>query len=144
MLPDRFWDKVTISNTHFYKETPCWEWTGYIQPDGYGRFWYGISQLVHRLSYEDIKGKIPEGLQINHMCRNRCCVNAEQHLEVLTQQENIKIGLSGFKRGIQQRLKTHCKQGHKFSKENTYIRSTGARTCKTCSRIRYQTRSNQE
>lgn len=136
LLTHRFWSKVRISKTNFYKGTPCWEWTSTIHRDGYGKFWLnGKTKAAHRLSYEDKFGKIPQGLVINHMCRNRACQNRDDHLEVVTQKVNIQKGLSGFMSGIKQRLKTHCKQGHVFSKENTYVDPRGKRVCRTCNRI---------
>lgn len=136
MLPARFWDKVKTSTTHFYEGTACWEWTASIQCHGYGKFWLnGRSELTHRVSYENIHDKIPKGLVINHLCRNRKCCNPD-HLEVISQGENIRKGLSGFLSGLQQRLKTHCKQGHKYTKKNTYIYSNGSRACKICTIIR--------
>lgn len=135
-LPTRFWDKVKTSDTHFYEGTPCWEWIAYTDKEGYGRFQLnGKSELAHRLSYEEKYGTIPKGLQINHKCRNRACQNRDDHLETITQQENMRIGLSGFKRSLQQRLKTHCPQRHEYNEENTHI-FKGKRYCRTCNRIK--------
>ena len=132
-LTERFWSKVHISDTHSYNGTPCLEWTAQIDGGGYGRFWLnGKKQYAHRVSYEDKYGKIPDGLVINHMCRNRCCINREEHLEVVTQKVNAEKGLTG----LHQRIKTHCPQGHEYSKENMYIHSDGWRQCKICVRIR--------
>ena len=132
MLPDRFWDKVTTSNTNFYKDTPCMEWSAFINPSGYGKFWFnGKNEQSHRLSYEDKYGKIQEGLVINHLCRNRSCVNPN-HLEDVTQQENIQKGLTGFAVGLRMRTKTHCPQGHEYNDQNTYISPNGSRNCRAC------------
>lgn len=135
MLPQRFWDKVKVSTAHYYRDTPCWEWTGFINPTGYGRFELnGKNEQAHRLSYEEKYGKIPEKLVINHECRNRCCVNRENHLEAVTQKINIEKGLSG-KINHHNLKKTLCPQGHKYSKENTYTRSNRiSRECKICNR----------
>lgn len=89
-LTSRFWDKVRISDTHFYKGTPCWEWTAYTNHDGYGEFQLnGKKERAHCLSYENAKGKIPDKLEIDHLCRNRKCVNAD-HLQAITHKENVR------------------------------------------------------
>ena len=132
ILNDRFWSKVD-------KTDSCWNWTGGTNGKGYGQFGInGKTKSVHRLSYEYTKGMIPKDLQIDHLCRNTLCVNPD-HLEAVTHQENVQRGLSGFVNGIRQRVKTHCPQGHSYSKENTKIRvynNKPARHCKTCLRIK--------
>jgi len=134
-LPKRFWDKVTISNTHFYEGTPCWEWTASTDPAGYGSFWFnGKKKYVHRLSYEDVNGEVPEGLELDHLCRNRSCCNTN-HLESVPPKENVRRSLVAFVAELKQRIKTHCPQGHKYSKENTYITPIGSRKCRSCHRI---------
>jgi len=109
----------------------CWYWVSSKTINGYGQFSLnGKTKLAHRLSYEHFKEKIPKELQINHICRTRHCVNPD-HLEAITQQENIGKGLGG----INNRIKTHCPQGHEYSKENTQIRPNGKRNCRICHRI---------
>lgn len=113
----------------------CWVWTGY-KLKGYGRF--GLNDKIfyaHRVSYELFIGEIPKGLQLDHLCRNTLCVNP-YHLEPVTNQENCKRGLTGKKTGLYQKSKTHCPQGHEYSKENTYIRPNGKRCCRICARIK--------
>ena len=134
MLDKSFWDRVE-------KTTNCWNWTGALNTDGYGQI--KIKQKyyqVHRLSYENSKGKIPVGLQIDHLCRNRKCVNPD-HLEVVTIKENV-MRSNGFP--AQNSRKTRCPQGHEYSKENTGIsklHNFTARYCKACKRIKaYQNR----
>jgi len=137
MLDNRFWSKVIVSKVNFYNTTPCWEWTAYLNYDGYGQFQLNRKpKLAHRLSYEDKYGEIPAGLEINHLCRNRCCINREGHLEAITHKENCEKSLSGFAGGLRQRAKTHCPHGHEYSKENTYFFPNGKRMCRTCHRIR--------
>jgi hypothetical protein len=105
----RFMDKVSIN-----EDTDCWIWTAYCNKDGYGNFWYNKKYLrAHRFSYEYFREPIPNGLQIDHLCRVRNCVNP-YHLEPVTTQENTKRGESGK----WQREKTHCKQGHEYNEEN--------------------------
>ena len=85
---------------------------------------------AHRIVYELIKGKIPEGLFIDHLCRVRNCVNPD-HLEPVTHEENIRRGIGGV--NAINRAKTHCLKGHPLSGENMQMRN-GARVCLTCSR----------
>jgi hypothetical protein len=108
----------------------CWEWDGGTNSTGYGRVSTdGKRQLVHRVVYEAIIGPIPDGLQIDHLCRNILCYNPE-HLEAVTQKENIRRGDN------HNRKKTHCPQGHSYSGGNLMVgtRSDGgiSRRCKTC------------
>lgn len=134
-LNQRFWSKVKISKTNFYNNAPCWEWVACKNKYGYGKFAVNSKpEYAHRLSYEDRYGKIPKGLVINHLCRNRKCVNT-QHLEVVTVKENNQKGLAGFVNGLKQRAKKYCPQGHEYSNENTYVNPKGDRICKICKLI---------
>ena len=110
----------------------CWLWIGKLNDAGYGTAWR--DQRVHRLNYERFKGKIPLGLELDHLCRVRCCVNPD-HLEAVTHMENCQRGDAGKSTGAQQRAKTYCPQGHEYSAENTYTYN-GKRTCKECQRRR--------
>lgn len=117
----------------------CWEWLAYCDAYGYGRFTprKGKTVLAHRFSYEMHIGAIPEGLTIDHLCRNRACVNPD-HLEPVTIRENVMRGDTIMARHA---AKTHCKHGHEFTPENTYIRpGTGHRDCKTCQADRARAR----
>ena len=125
-LGDRFWDKVQPDPL-----SGCWLWTACRQASGYGK--YGIGNKVfyaHRLAYEDANGPIPDGLEIDHLCRTPACVNPE-HLEAVTHRENLLRG-DGFA-GAQAR-QTHCKRGHAFDAENTSVDKLGERACRTCIR----------
>lgn len=116
----------------------CWEWIGCVNYRGYGVFKVEQkSQLVHRVSYQLLKGIIPNGLELDHLCRNRICINPH-HLEAVTHKENLRRGLNGFIGALKQRLKTHCPKGHEYTKENTRIhiskKNQKSRLCKTCDR----------
>lgn len=110
-----------------YADSGCWEWTAALQSQGYGSFAdQGAIHLAHRWSYERHVGPIPDGLQIDHLCRNRTCVNPA-HLEPVTQAENRRRGLYGV-------LATHCRRGHAMTADNTYAHPRGQRVCLTCRR----------
>lgn len=126
-LEDRFFEKVK-------KTKGCWKWLGSTETTkGYGVIWFGNKKTLfaHRVSYEIHVGKIPEGLQIDHLCRNRSCVNPK-HMEVVTLKENVLRGEGITARNLR---KTHCPLGHEYSKENTYVHRN-SRQCKICKRKR--------
>lgn len=127
---DRFWAKVDrLASSPWWEHNGCWPWIGSIDTTGYGGFWNG-SKLAraHRWSYERFVGPIPEGLHIDHLCRNHRCVNPA-HLEPVTNRENA---LRGMSRNAQNARKTHCQKGHPFSGENLQINCNGNRVCRQC------------
>lgn len=110
--------------------TGCWIWLGPKQRDGYG--WFPRrrgSRLAHRVSYEYFLGPIPPGLELDHLCRNRACVNPF-HLEAVTGSENSARSPDVV--STRNRAKTHCVHGHAFDAPNTMRRSDGARRCRIC------------
>lgn len=127
-LSQLFWERVNQTET-------CWNWIGSINRGGYGVFTFGGRSgkklYGHRASYELHKGNIPDGLEIDHLCRNRKCVNPD-HLEAVTRQVNTKRGIGPSILGKINASKTHCKHGHEFTPENTIIRKTGGRRCRQC------------
>lgn len=125
----RFWSKVD-------KSGECWEWTAYTDKKGYGSFRLnGKIRKAHRVAYELIKGKIPDGLVLDHLCRNTSCVNPN-HLEPVTNKENVDRGISKDVNGRWQKAKTHCPNGHEYTPENTYYRKNRShRECKSCIKI---------
>ena len=134
---ERFLEKVKIA------PTGCWEWQAYLKPNnGYGEFRVGGRRgrtvLAHVFSYESLVGPIPDGLELDHKCRNRACVHPD-HLEPVTRSENLLRGDTGLKGGAihAQRMKaiTHCPKGHPYNEENTYL-SRGWRQCRECRRER--------
>jgi hypothetical protein len=130
-IEQRFWDKVD-------KTDKCWFWSA-ATSHGYGLFWNG-ERLVkaHNFAYSLTGNIITEGLELDHLCRNRSCVNPA-HLEPVTRKENMRRGLL-LKSQHDRRWKlTHCPHGHAYTAKNTYVTKIGKRMCRICSRARFQT-----
>ena len=123
-LRERFEDKVERIPFH-----TCWEWVGARCGGGYGRTAdggkNGRSLIAHRVSYELYIGPIPDGLEIDHLCFNRGCVNPD-HLEAVTSQVNNRRAAE--KRSPQSSFR--C--GHPFESSNWYMRANGTRFCRQC------------
>lgn len=116
-------DKLVIT------KTGCWLWKGAKSGGGYAQVTIEKKAFrVHRFLYELLVGRVPYHMQLDHLCRTRHCVNPD-HLEPVTAQTNIQRGASANAR------KTHCKNGHPYSEENTYHRKTGGRACRECRNI---------
>lgn len=124
----RFESKVAKSSA-----TNCWEWLDYKTIYGYGHFSpvAGKTVRAHRFAYELWIGPIPEGLVLDHLCRNRACVNPA-HLEPVSVRVNT---LRGIGISAQRARQTKCSSGHEFTPENTGTSSTGNRRCRTCERL---------
>ncbi len=128
-----FWGRVLVGDG-------CWGWIGTRNNRGYGRYravrGSNREVVAHRIAYEMVIGAVPDGLQLDHLCRNRGCVNP-WHLEPVTCRENLMRGV-GF--SAVNAMKTHCPEGHEYTAANTYInvRRYG-RHCRTCAML-YQRR----
>ena len=122
----RFWAKVNKKG-----DNECWEWQAYTDKNGYGQF---QSRSAHRCSYSMCNGDIPDGLIVRHKCDNPPCVNPN-HLLLGTTADNVRDRDSRGRNGHTN--KTHCKNGHEFTKENTFLKvrkgrgiTRGCRECK--------------
>lgn len=127
-LDKRLIDKIRLTDN-------CWEWVASKFPNGYGQSWdYDIQMCTtaHRVVYKALVGSIPEGMHLDHLCRNIICVNPS-HLEIVTPRENLLRGTGASSRNA---AKTHCTRGHLFSPETTRHNSRGDRVCKPCDVIR--------
>lgn len=120
----------------------CWLWTGKMNADGYGTGTLdGHAVGAHGVGYRLLVGPVPEGLELDHVCRNRACVNPA-HLEPVTHKTNVLRGTSKIANHARQ---THCKHGHAFDAKNTAFRLqpngiTLRRACRECHRIRSKLR----
>lgn len=126
----RLWFRVDVRGPD-----DCWEWLGSRSPvtrrtGGYGKISVGGKMAyVHRVVYELTHGRIPDGLTIDHLCRNRACANPA-HLEAVASRTNILRGDGACARHAR---KTHCSRGHEYTPENTYL-WRGQRQCRICIR----------
>lgn len=139
-LEDRLWSKVDRDGPipEFAPELgPCWLWTGSLNANGYGTIHRGDRQAgTHRVVVELNGESIPEGHEVDHLCRVRHCVNPA-HLEVVTKAENIRRGFSPP--GMNSR-KTHCPKGHLLDGDNLLNIDDGRRHCRICNGDRYRRR----
>ena len=120
----RFWGNVSKS------ENGCWEWLA-AKRNGYGILTINDkTKMAHNISYEMLKGPIPRGLELDHLCRNRACINPD-HLEPVTRKTNI---LRGQGLAAQNAQKTHCVNGHLLSGDNLFPNPAkkGRRVCRLC------------
>ena len=131
-VDERFWSKVDATGN-------CWEWTAYKGPLGYGKFTVTVdgkwvkTHHAHRFAYEALVGSVPDGLDLDHLCRNPGCVNPD-HLEPVTHRLNLmRSPRSLLTRNL---AKTHCPAGHPYDERNTFLnrRKNGTyfRRCNAC------------
>lgn len=125
-LEEKFWSKVD-------KSSGCWQWTGSKNANGYGyiaRTKTEPTLLAHRVSLRVHGTEIPSGLVVDHICRNRACVNPK-HLRVVTRLVNTFENSESFV--VKNKAKTHCPKGHEYAGENVrHYRSGGGHTSRTC------------
>ena len=139
---ERFAENVTPG------EGGCLIWTGGLNGVGYGQFYRGKAErgdtgktYAHRWAYEQHVGPIPEGLHLDHLCRNRACVNPD-HLEPVTLRENV---LRGESPAAHHAVKTHCPAGHPYDGRNLYTHPTNRqRVCRECGRLRASEKRRQQ
>jgi HNH endonuclease len=134
-LEERFWSKVDKDGPvpdYAPHLGPCWLWTRGLTK-GYGTFgMHGKVRYAHIVAYELLVGVVPDGLELDHLCRVPACCNPV-HLEPVTHAENIRRGDTSAQ-GAHWRAKTHCPQGHQYDDANTYVNPTGGRECRICKR----------
>jgi hypothetical protein len=125
----RFLDKVQVTPGPL--DTLCWVWTGAKTDRPYALFYFrGRNRVAHRIGYRHWVGPVPAGLELDHLCRVRLCVNW-RHLEAVTHVENVRRGNLHLVKGG----KTRCPQGHPYAGDNLYVPPSGVgRTCRICKR----------
>ncbi len=130
-VPTRIWDKLQPCPT-----TGCWLWTGATTLQGYGRLWTGDgTAMAHRHIYETLVGPVARELDVDHLCRTPLCCNP-LHLEPVTHAENIRraggMAQARAASATKAHARTHCKNGHALTRENTHVSSKGYRRCRAC------------
>lgn len=125
---------ISRFNSKIRKTNGCWFWVGTVLSNGYGQFYVdGKKELAHRFSYKHFKGEIKNDLCVDHVCKNRNCVNPEC-LRLVTRAENTLNNSEGIT--AKNKNKTHCIRGHKFTEDNIYYSKLPnggrGRHCKKC------------
>lgn len=117
-----------------FSNNECWEPLSYVEKNGYWKVSINNKNYwAHRIAFELYYGELPArpGIMLDHLCRNSSCWNP-RHLELVTASENVH-------RGNAMLLHTYCKRGHELNSENVNVaRTTGARNCRQCSKIRME------
>lgn len=127
----RFWAKVELG-------PGCWNWTGATNPSGYGRF-AAVGRTLHgahRVAFWLNGGTIPDGMVIDHICRNRRCVNPA-HLRCVNRLINVHENSESP--AHLNSIKTHCTSRHPLADDNLFVRADGYRGCRECRRAYHRT-----
>ena len=121
-----FWEHVAVD---MVDSDACWPWKFALKRSGYGYVSLGGNDYrAHRVAYEIVRGAIPQGLTLDHLCRNRACCNPA-HLEPVSHRANV---LRGESQPATNAVKTHCAHGHEYTAENTKINRWNRRVCLQC------------
>ena len=132
-LPPRIAVRTTLVARGY--KTPCWVCDLSINQWGYARVRWptGISgkRVVHRVVYELFVGEVPEGMELDHLCRTTNCCRPS-HLEAVSKATNVRRGNGPARAGERERAKTHCPAGHEYSVANTWVNKRGHRACRRC------------
>lgn len=132
-IPDELFE--IVDGKYDVMETGCWPWLMSVNGKGYGQINFKRKNYkAHRVVYEMMVGKVPANKQLDHLCRNRRCVNP-RHLEVVDSRTNTLRGVGASALNAR---KTHCRRGHPLSGKNIY-KSGGYRQCRACNKI-YKTK----
>jgi hypothetical protein len=128
----RLWKRAVI------QPDGCVVWTGARTKNGYGVLIWAANpierQVAHRLAYRLLVGEVPDGLVLDHLCRNRLCINVS-HLEPVTRGENV---MRGETLAAANAAKVQCNSGHPYTPENTITDKHGWRRCRECSYARFR------
>lgn len=138
LLPRAFWDRVSFGPDGTHSQTganlgPCWIWTGKTTRDPYGQATHTVNghrPYAHRATFEATNGPVPDGFELDHLCRVTICCNPT-HLEAVTHAENVRRSRAGELYS----KRTHCPAGHPYDATNTLVWADGKRRCRTCRRV---------
>lgn len=128
-IAQRFWEKVPERSPW---PDECWQWRGGGAGEGYGMFRIstGKTERAHRVAWRLTGSEIPEGMELDHACRNRGCVRPE-HLTLVEKHYNARQGVRAY--AERKSAQTHCRNGHKYVEGSYAVTPDGWRACRACS-----------